>query len=786
MNASRNSPPKHLAGAPQRVSAGLGWYALLAGVVSLLGWVLDVRALTVWTGNGISIQPNSAVAGICAGLALILWTARRKPVEAAALGAVSGLIGAASLFENISGLGLGFDSLLLFGRTWGSAGTLAPGRMGVPASIGWTLAGGALMMAASPRGPRRAVPLLGLVVAALAGVSLVAYLFGSDTLYSLPRLTAIAMQTATILFAVGLGLVAAIPEHQPMRTLCDEGGGGLLARRTLPWIVGLPTVLAFFEVLGERAGLYDPAMGSSLLLATLIPLTAVVLWRGVAAVAIHEAALTAANQALGRAELVFRTATEQFILLHPDWTHAYVNDRVCQMTGIPRAELVGRAFWQMFPELAGSELETVLRRVMERREPETVEHHYARWDRWFEVRAYPAPDEGLALFILDATERKQAEAALQAADRRKDEFLAMLAHELRNPLAPIRTAARIMRLQGSADGRFERQQQVIERQVGNLTRLIEDLLDVSRITRSAIALRPEHLDGTELVSQAAEISRPLLDEQGHELRIRGSAEALPLLVDRLRLEQVLSNLLLNAAKYTDPGGVITFECAREAGNAVFRVRDNGRGISPELLPRVFDLFVQDQRSPDRSQGGLGIGLTVVKHLVELHGGAVQARSEGPGRGSEFIVRLPLAHRDGTAAAAGEEPRSRATVSRGEPGRILVVDDNQDAAETLSELLELWDYEVLTACGGQAGLAAADRFRPDVVLLDIGMPGMDGYEVAKQLRLRPQHGETYLIALTGYGQPEDRNRAQAAGFNEHLAKPFDPDHLQGLLAARFPG
>ena len=374
--------------------------------------------------------------------------------------------------------------------------------------------------------------------------------------------------------------------------------------------------------------------------------------------------------------------------------------------------------------------------------------------------------------------RKRAEQALREADRRKDEFLAMLAHELRNPLAPIRNAAQVLKLVGDGDAKQRWAREVIERQTQHLTRLVDDLLDVSRITQGKVKLAREPLDLSAVVQRAVEASRPLIDARRHHLTVVPPPEPVRLAGDLTRLVQVVGNLLNNAAKYTDEGGHIRVEAAREGAEAVLRVRDDGMGIPPDLLPHVFDLFIQADRSLDRSQGGLGIGLTLVRQLVELHGGRVEARSAGFGQGSELTVRLPAASpgaAEGVEAVAGEsaQPAPRAL-------KILLVEDNLDSAEMMTFLLTLGGHEVRTAHDGREALEAARAFLPQAVLCDIGLPGMNGYELAARLREQPDFRRTPLIALTGYGEEESRRRSREAGFDYHLVKPVEPAALDALL------
>ena len=368
---------------------------------------------------------------------------------------------------------------------------------------------------------------------------------------------------------------------------------------------------------------------------------------------------------------------------------------------------------------------------------------------------------------------------LREASRRKDEFLAMLAHELRNPLAPIVNSLQILRLCKADDSTLNRSMDVVERQVQHMARLLDDLLDVSRITRGKIQLRKELLELAAVVACAVETSRPFIEAQNHELLVSLPQESIHLEADPVRLEQILVNLLNNAAKYTEPGGRIWLTCAREGKEITLRVRDTGIGIPQEMLPQIFDLFTQVNPSLARSQGGLGIGLTLVRNLVEMHGGKVSAYSAGPGQGSEFVVHLPIVNRE--LQTAGEAvPRSG--IGHPPSRRILIVDDNVDAAKTLGELLELYGYEVHLGYDGPTAIKKALAYRPQVVLLDIGLPGMNGYEVARALRQQESLSGMLLAALTGYGQEEDRNRSREAGFDYHFTKPVDLSALQQVLDA----
>jgi CheY-like chemotaxis protein/nitrogen-specific signal transduction histidine kinase len=387
----------------------------------------------------------------------------------------------------------------------------------------------------------------------------------------------------------------------------------------------------------------------------------------------------------------------------------------------------------------------------------------------------PLPDgrPGVVCYFRDISAHVMARNRLEAADRQKNEFLAMLAHELRNPLAPIRNASELLSRSLPATPRGQAVVDMLKRQVSVLVRLVDDLLDVSRITQGRIVLKRRAVLLAEIIAHAMETVEPLIEEKHHKISVV-SYRPLRVYADSTRLVQCVVNILTNAAKYTQPHGVIRVETAEEAGEAVLTIADNGPGISSDLLPHIFDLFVQSERTLDRSQGGLGIGLSLVKRLIEMHGGRIAARSPGHGDGSVFEIRLPLSQQD--IETGRESPLAM-------PGaRILVVDDNADAADSLGSLLQLEGHTVVVTYTSTDALAKLAEFKPDIVLLDIGLPEIDGYEIARRIRASPDQRHVRLIALTGYGQADDRQRATTSGFDAHLVKPVEFSALQRVLAA----
>jgi signal transduction histidine kinase/two-component SAPR family response regulator len=379
----------------------------------------------------------------------------------------------------------------------------------------------------------------------------------------------------------------------------------------------------------------------------------------------------------------------------------------------------------------------------------------------------------------DITERKQAEELLRDADRRKNDFLATLAHELRNPLAPIRNAVQILMLKGPPHPELQWARELISRQAQQLTRLVDDLLDISRITRNKLELRREVVSLSEIVQAAVETSRPVIDEGGHELVVTQQQEPVLVDADPTRLAQVVSNLLNNAAKYSESTSTIALSIGREGSDAVVRVRDSGAGIPADMLPRIFEMFVQLDRSSSRAGGGLGVGLALARQLVEMHDGHIDVRSDGPGRGSEFIVRLPAAHTPRLDSREEVTPGHKTVETS--PLRVVVADDNRDSVDSLALLLRLTGNDVREAYDGQQAVDAVRDFQPHVVLLDIGMPKLNGYEAARTIRAEAGGKHPVLVALTGWGQESDRRQSRDAGFDCHLVKPVEPNTLMKLLA-----
>ncbi|MCC2954610.1 PAS domain-containing protein [Massilia sp. IC2-477] len=501
--------------------------------------------------------------------------------------------------------------------------------------------------------------------------------------------------------------------------------------------------------------------------------------------------IRAAERALKESEARFRVianAMPQAVWsTRPDGFHDYYNDQWYAFTGMPYGSTDGDAWNGLFHPDDQAAAWDKWRHSLRTGEPYEIEYrlrHHSGHYRWALGRALPvrAEDGSIVRWMgtcTDIHEQKLTQQALQENDRRKDEFLAMLAHELRNPLAPIATAASLLTMAAQDPARVRQVGAVISRQTAHMTGLIDDLMDVSRVTRGLVTLEREDLTLAQVIDDAVEQVRPLVEGRTHRLELQAAGAAgIRVRGDRKRLVQVLANILGNAARYTPAGGHIVLKAGIDEGRAVLSVRDNGIGMSPELVASAFELFHQGTRSSDRAQGGLGIGLALVRSLVELHGGTVRAASQGEGRGSTFTVSLPLPEQGGAtqAQADGVEPQAAPAALR-----VLVVDDNTDAAELVAMFLGLLGYDVCVEFSAAAALERARQVMPQVCLLDIGLPGMDGKELARRLRQMPGLEDVRLAAMTGYGQPHDRRETEAAGFDAHFVKPVETDALAAWLA-----
>jgi PAS domain S-box-containing protein len=474
---------------------------------------------------------------------------------------------------------------------------------------------------------------------------------------------------------------------------------------------------------------------------------------------------------------VLANMDEAFTLFDQDFNIIDVNDAACRLIDAGRTELIGASHWQLFPGTYDSELGRMYRQIQLDGEPRYLEHRYEFADgrqRWFEARAFTV---GLCVAVLfrDVTDRREMIETLKGVDRRKDEFIAILAHELRNPLAPIRTAVRVLGAVDASAADLKQSREVIDRQVKTMARLLDDLLDVSRIKQRKLELRKETVLLWTVLGNAIETSRPLIDAHQHKLSVALPDEPIPMRVDPVRLGQVVTNLLNNSAKYSPPGAQIDLVVTADPGTVRISVKDSGVGMTRDSLAHIFELFSQVETSLPVAEGGLGIGLSLAKGLVELHGGQLAASSDGLGTGCTFTITLP---REQISMVMSSNEKADATPLRRR--RVLVADDNRDGADSLALLLSLEGHEVHVAYTGGEALAIAVAQPPEIAFLDVGMPDIDGYELARRLRSVPFNCRPTLVAVTGWGRPDDVRRAMEAGFDHHVTKPLDPDVLPALF------
>ncbi len=768
------------------VSRGIGLvagiYLLLGGIVSLLGWVLDVPRLTDWDGNGISIMPNAAVCAFSTGAGLMALSLGRARL-ARAFGLVVAFFAFGTALEHIANVQL-FDNWFLFGREWGREGVIVPGRMGLVGTVSWCVISSALIALSVGLRFHRWAAIAALAVLSISSVSLIGYAFQAENLYSIPLFTVIALQTASFIWVGGIGLVSLAHDREPARTLLTDDAAGALARRVLPWALATPLLARWMRMVGERNGVFSAEYGIALGAVLEMLVIGALLWSGVRLVSAKERALKQAleverilkSQIAEREEFaqgVLGTLPDAFCVLDNEWRFTFLNQHFADRTGKSVDHLLGKSMWDEFPEAVGTEGYHHLQTAMEQRTNVEYNVFYEPYQKHFRDKAHVTAS-GLSVYSTDITESKKQEQELQDIDRRKDVFLATLAHELRNPLAPICLSLDLLNMTQDEAVVGEAKAAMV-RQVTHMVRLIDDLLDVSRIKQGKVVLQTSRVELRDIVSAAAEDCAAFVQGAGHRLTIELPAEPVYVDGDTIRLTQVLVNLLRNAGKFTPEHGAISLSLVLEERVAAVRVKDNGVGISPDCLEQIFEPFSQVDGTVGRSQGGLGVGLMLCQQLVALHGGELTAQSDGLGKGSEFTVRLPLA-----TGPAGVAAVTMAAPSTELSYRVLVVDDTHDIARCLSLLLEQMGCEVDTALDGKDAIEHAAQFLPDVILLDIGLPDMTGYEVCETIRAKPWGKDITIIALTGWGSSDDLLRAKVAGFDTHVLKPIDLDTLLKVL------
>jgi PAS domain S-box-containing protein len=957
---------------PRRLCALLGGYAAAVGLTSFVGWAFDIPRLTDWDGNGISIQPNATLCASFSGLALLLLAAERRRAAQLA-GLVVGLIGWATAFGWLSGVSWEFDELFMFDREWGRVGVIFPGRMGIPGTVSWCLISLALLLAGGGPRARRIVPALGLATALLASVSLLGYLLGASTLYMLPRLTVIAMQTATCIVAVGLGLVASEPTRQPLVLLLSSTTAGMLSRRVFPMTLLVPSGLGWIFLQGFNKNYFDAAFGSAARTGVNTVLFTGLAWwmlrligarekelrqgrddlasalrdvadqreryavtlgsigdgviatdtearitfmngvaerltgwpftegrgrslvdifhivnestrrvvenpvekclriggtvglanhivliardgvewpiddsaapiharvpeggEGVVGVVMvfHEiSARRAAEQRLKQSEVryrrLFEAAYDGIIILDPTTREITdVNPFMLSLLAAARGDVLGKRLYEIgiFPDKARCEValgkiaasaavrfDTVSVRDRNGREhPVEIVANLYQEDRASVIQCNVRDTSERAAFERERAARMVNEQSLrmeaESANRAKDMFLATLSHEMRTPLNAIVGWISILRHDGRTDEDLREGLDVIERNVRAQTQLIEDVMDVSRIVSGKLRLEMKSCDLRLVVRAGMDAVRPAAQARGitleEDLEPADRGAAASAVCDPARIQQIVWNLVANAVKFTPKGGAVRVRLGRDKSSVKIIVSDTGVGIAPDLLPYVFDRFRQADGSTRRKFGGLGLGLSIVRHLTELHGGSVQAVSDGEGKGSTFTVTFPVravqvaedadaGSRNQTEVSAETSPAD-AGGSGGPPLRldglhVLVVDDEPDARRLITRVLQ--DAGAIVAAAGSAAEAKRllEATKPHVLVSDLGMPDEDGYDLIRDIRAK---GHTVAslpaVALTAFAGQGYARSALIAGFQVHVPKPIDPHDLivvVGSLAGR---
>ncbi|HYV50439.1 MAG TPA: ATP-binding protein [Dongiaceae bacterium] len=843
------------------VATTLQLYIILGGILSLLGWILNFPRLTDWNGNGISIQPNSCVAVLLAGVGLTFLTLGvRQAVRVT--GALLLAIGATALFEILAGVNLGIDTLLLFERNWGRTGIISPGRMGPAGALSWTLLGLAFLFASlsPPSTRRRYAPMLAQVTASIALLGLIGYLYGATTLYDRPHTTIIALQTATFIFAASIGVLINVPEYGLVSILRDPHAGGLFARRILPAIILVPILLGFFRLVGERAGLYDTAFGSAIRTVAEIILFMVLLWRISYALSSYAKHRIEAAEALkaSRKELETELAdsrrlqllsTELIVEKDPNRLYESIVDAAVHIMRSDFASLQmlypeegklrllmhrgfspeAAQFWEWVEAESGCSCGIALK-TKERFIISDIEHSEAGSDHKSvyldtgirAVQSTPlvsrsgeivgmisthwrTPHEPLErelrlLDILarqaaDLIERNRAEhereellqkermarESAEHAARLKDDFLATLSHELRTPLHAVIGWAQILKKDLLEPDKARMAAEVIERNARLQAQLITDLLDISRIVSGNMRLDLQSVDLSGVVQAAIDSIMPAAEAKRVHIVTWIAPPKEPILGDPARLQQVVWNLLSNAVKFTPTDGTVRVALEPTNSHAEIRVEDTGEGIAPEFLPQLFKRFRQADPSPSRSHGGLGIGLAIVKQLVELHGGHIRADSKGLGKGATFTIELPVpARRKDLPRASIETPTEIAESSSLQGARVLLVDDEADALIMMRRILEDQGARVETALSVDTALDLLGSGTFDLLISDISMPERNGYDFIQAVRAR--NIDTPAVALTAFARAQDRARSLRSGYQAHASKPIEARELLRTLSS----
>lgn len=777
-------------------------FAIVAGVVTLVGWKFDLPRLTDWTNQGISMFPNAALGAILSGIGLVLVrpTARPKDIVAArVIGATLALLAALILLQHLTGVDLGIDTLL-FNRSWGQRAAAAPMRVGLPASISFLVLGIALVLSTFPGRPRSIAAALATGTLSIISLSLTGYWFGANQLFGVARYTGIALLTSAVVAAISVGLMATIPEHGLVAALRRDDAGGSMFRRLIIPIIAVPLLLGWARILGQQAGFYDLEFGTALRTLVEIVLFVLLLWWTASNISWHAQSAATVGQ---RLSAIIESSDDAIVSKTLDGVIQSWNSGAEHTFGYSASEAVGRHISLIIPPERLDEESDIITRLKrgERIDHfETIRMH--KDGRRINISLTVSPIKnsdgriiGASKIARDVTSRKEFEAERETlleseraarsqaerASRLKDEFLATLSHELRTPLNAIYGWSQLLTADSSrAD--LTQGLDAIQRNARAQAQLIEDLLDMSRIISGKVRLNVQPTDLADVIQSALESVRPAAEAKEITVRKVLDPRTGQVSGDQTRLQQIVWNLLTNAIKFTPKGGKVDVILARVNSHLEITVHDSGIGIEPEFLPIIFERFRQVDSSTTRSHGGLGLGLSIVKQLVELHGGTIRAESAGEDQGATFIVALPLSPLKNAEDRVHPVAVSNGALDCGPINlagvKVLVVDDEPDARVLIERLLKQCGADVTTAGSALEGLQFVRSFRPHVLVSDVGMPITDGYQFMRDVRnlADDEGGRTPAIALTAFARSEDRMRAMLAGFQVHVAKPIEPQEL----------
>lgn len=772
----------------------LALLVIAIGCCGLLGWLLENEILKSPLQDGITIKANTSVGLIAAGAALWLL---QKPPPGRTFARLSGrlcagfvlLLGALTFFQHLSGLDLGIDQFL-FQEPPGAVATASPGRMGRPASLSMILGGLALVLLDSRASRRRlAAQIFATAVCVITVFPLIGYAYGVSQLYALSGYTGIAMHTAVALLMWGLGILLCRTGEGMMAIVCANDAGGLMARRLVPAAFFLPIVTWWIRIYVEDLGWVNTSLARPLFVLFLSLCSVVaVLWnaRGMSRLEDERRRLNLERQRIyERTVEILESVSDAFYAIDAAGRFTYVNRQAEELWGRSRDSLLGKCLWTEFPEIV-NEAQTAHREVLEVRQPRRYETFSPRLARWFDVSLYPEAGGGVSGFFRDVTDRKKVEEELrrardsaEKANQAKSEFLATLSHEIRTPLNPVVLTLDYLEAHPEFPGSLRGELSSIQRHVDLEIQLISDLLDITRIESGKLQLTLTDVDFHEVVHAVAVMCRR---PDGPEINFELQAEKHFIRGDAVRLHQIVWNLLNNAQKFTEGAGrVLLRTLAPRPGWIRLEVVDTGSGIAPELMPRLFNAFEQGETRTARQRGGLGLGLTITRKIVEAHGGSIAAASEGAGRGSQFAVELPT-----LALQQAPSPTPPALPEVALPGvlQILLVEDHAPTLQAMSRLLAMMGHLVTAVDTAADADRAARTAKFDLLISDIGLPDESGLDLMK--RLRP-HFTSRAIALSGYGTEKDVQAAREAGFSEHLTKPVQIAQLKAaigrLVAAR---